>query len=406
MASIERRGSNVRVVFYHGGRRHRVELGETDDADVAAAIARIEANQHEVIRGRLEIPAGADIGLFLLTDGKRGLPAARGGEPAAPITLADLDTRYRQAVAVAVEPNTLATIAIHLRHILASLGAEFPIGQLSLDVLQGHVDRRRKRKGTRGRPILGYTIGKEIGTLRAAWNWAVSAGLLAGEFPGRGLKLPRGQAKTPFRTRDEIERLIDRGGLGEVEQADAWDGLYLVPAEVDEVLAIGKAPTRSPFFYPMLLFAAHTGARRSELIRARRADIDLETRSATIREKKRAKGQDTTRTVPLSAELARCLNCWLAGHPGGQHLFCRADRSGVTKDQARDHFDRAIAGSRWSVMRGWHVMRHSFISTCAVKGIDVRIVQSWVGHMTADMTAWYTHISPTSQRQAMDSAFG
>ena len=31
----------------------------------------------------------------------------------------------------------------------------------------------------------------------------------------------------------------------------------------------------------------------------------------------------------------------------------------VTKDEAHDHFQRTLARSKWAVLRGFHVLRHS-----------------------------------------------
>jgi len=28
----------------------------------------------------------------------------------------------------------------------------------------------------------------------------------------------------------------------------------------------------------------------------------------------------------------------------------------------------------WEVLRGWHVLRHSFISNCASRGVDQRLL--------------------------------
>ena len=48
-----------------------------------------------------------------------------------------------------------------------------------------------------------------------------------------------------------------------------------------------------------------------------------------------------------------------------------------------DDISRIVAvGSPWSVLRGYHVLRHSFISACASKGIDQRLLDEWVGHQT------------------------
>jgi integrase len=43
--------------------------------------------------------------------------------------------------------------------------------------------------------------------------------------------------------------------------------------------------------YPMMAFAAHTGARRSEMRRCTVDDVDLETEIVTIHERKRVRGR-------------------------------------------------------------------------------------------------------------------
>ena len=57
-------------------------------------------------------------------------------------------------------------------------------------------------------------------------------------------------------------------------------------------------------------------------------------------------------------------------------------------------------------IRGWHVFRHSFISNCAAKGIDQRMIDRWSGHQTDEMRKRYTHLFPDSQRQAIQLVFG
>ena len=40
----------------------------------------------------------------------------------------------------------------------------------------------------------------------------------------------------------------------------------------------------------------------------------------------------------------------------------------VTKDEAHDHFKRTVEGSKSKVLRGYHVLRHSFASNLARRG--------------------------------------
>jgi hypothetical protein len=56
------------------------------------------------------------------------------------------------------------------------------------------------------------------------------------------------------------------------------------------------------------------------MIRAQVGDVDLGGGVVTLREKKRVKGRETTRRVPLTPLLEEVLKAWLADHPGGNNL--------------------------------------------------------------------------------------
>ena len=80
-------------------------------------------------------------------------------------------------------------------------------------------------------------------------------------------------------TSDEIERILRRGGLSEEQQARLWDCLFLTSQQVEEVLDHVKETAKHPFIYPMFVLVAHTGARRSELLRSRVEDFDFDSRT-------------------------------------------------------------------------------------------------------------------------------
>ena len=137
----------------------------------------------------------------------------------------------------------------------------------------------------------------------------------------------------------------------------------------------------------------------------------------TIREKKRAKGKLTTRRVPLSPRLVEALTGWLAVRPAGQFLFSLPERLGkshkrhavgdpMTTNEAHSHFQHAVKKSRWNVLRGWHVFRHSFCSNLAAQGVDQRLIDAWVGHTTEEMRRRYRHLVPSVEQAVMRSIFG
>jgi integrase len=75
-----------------------------------------------------------------------------------------------------------------------------------------------------------------------------------------------------------------------------------------------------------------------------------------------------------------------------------------TEEEATNHLNRMFAGWRWTVVPGWHALRHGFASICASKEIDQRLIDVWMGHQTLGQQR-YQHLFP-QQRDAIRSAFG
>lgn len=418
MAWLEQHPTSGRfkICFRWGGQQLKKTVKTTNRSDAEAILIRLEENIGLVERGRLQMPPDADIATFLLSDGKMTQRPKVEPTPK-PLTLDDLRDLYVKALSCGpIEANSLQTTKMHLKHFVTTFGAPFPIAKLTLEDLQRHVERRAKKK-YRGRPLSPVTLRKEMASLRACWNWGVQSGKLQGAFPNRGLKYPKANEKPPFQTWEEIERPIARGGLTPAEEDDLWDCLFLTLPQIAELLAYVKEQTHVPFLYPMFAFAAHTGARRSEILRARIDDLDFTGQTVLLREKKRSKEKRTFRRVPLSPFLLAVLRDWLSIHPGGSHLFCqaavvahsktrRSAATPVTRDEAHDYFKRTLAEGKWKVVRGWHIFRHSFCSNCAAAGIDQRLIDAWVGHTTEEMRRRYRHLLPNQERQAIQTVFG
>jgi integrase len=408
---------NFKVCFRFRGRSYKKSLKTANRDDAEIILGGVKRTLLRLEQNLLELPSDAHILAFIMSDGKhtdKPMPQL----PAEALTLQNLIDRYTAACSVgAMEENSLETMKMHLRHFVATFGKDFALTGLQLSDLQRHVERRAKKRGIRKRPLSPTTIRKEVASFRAAWNWGVQAGLLSRPFPHRGLKYPKTTEKPPFQTWEEIERQIHGGGLDDGLQRDLWDCLYLTPAQIEELLAFVQTNAGHTFLYPMFAFAAHTGARRSEILRALITDVDFAGETVLIREKKRVRAQRTNRRVPLSAFLVEVLHDWLTRHPGGQSLFChplqvvrsrkkRLVLTPLTRNEAHDHFHRTLAGSKWAVLRGWHVLRHSFASNAAVAGVDQRFVNVWMGHQTDEMVHRYQHLRPDKQKEALALIFG
>jgi integrase len=283
----------------------------------------------------LEVPPGVAIADFILFDGKPPVDPALAARKQT--TLGELADAYLETHGNgAIESNTLATARIHLAHIQATLGKRFLLSGLTLGRLQDHIKRRQD-------DVSPVTIKKELDTFRSAWNWGLRMKWVDQPFPSSGLVYPKTDEKLPFMTTAEIKRRVRAGG----DEASLWECLYLDAKEIKALLAHVKSRRAPAWVYPMVAAAAYTGARRSELIRARLEDIDLKANVFTLREKKRARGSRTTRRVPISGPLAATLKEWLARRPAGPHLFAIGDGT-LSVQAVQKALGRVLGDSRWS----------------------------------------------------------
>ena len=274
---------------------------------------------------------------------------------------------------------------------------------------------RSKEPGRRGN-LSAATIRKELATLSSLWNWAVGQGYVKGPFPRKGLIFPKQEDKPAFQTWSQIERQIQEQGLSGKDANVLWECLYLSNSEIDKLLEFIKTESRYPFLYPMVFIAAHTGVRRSELCRMQTSDIDLTAGHLTVRERKRSRSRKTTRTIPMSKRLQKVMTSWLKEKPSSPHLFPedhrieknrreREDEGCVTPYEAGYHLKLVLRDSHRSKLKGWHVLRHSFISNCASSGVDQRFIDTWVGHQTDEQRRRYRHLFPDSQKKMIDTVF-
>ena len=291
---------NYHVSFRFGGRKFKRSLKTKSEHQANSRLHRLEENIRLVESGRLELPTEGDIPRFLLSDGK----IAKKIKIKPTLVLTEAFDEYLESIPDgSLEDNTIKMLKIHRRHLERLMGAKFKLESLKQTDLQTYITKRAKEPGRRGRPLSAVTIRKEITTLRSLWYWAVSAEYLTGEYPNQRLKYPKTKEKPPFQTYDEIMAKIETGNLNEVEQLELWDCLFLSRDEIDDLLKHVRENALHDFIYPMFVMAAHTGARRSELIRSQLVDFGSD--FVTMREKKRRRGKYSTRRVPMSSAAIR-----------------------------------------------------------------------------------------------------
>jgi integrase len=402
MASLQKKGNSWYCQFYWRAQRFTFAVGRVTRPQAEAKATKAGEIVELLERGMLKLPDGMGIAAFIKHDGQPPAPA-ESQKVSQKSSMGVLRDAYLRAHEASHEVKTLYTAKIHLNHLVATLGKGFDLRTLELAHLQKHVDRRCPR-------VSPATAAKEISTLRTAWNWGARMKLVTGPCPVKGLLYPKMDEKPPFQTRAEIERQVE--GLTDEHRLELWDALYLTLPEIDAFLTNVRATAAHPWIHPLVATVAHAGLRRSELVRVRKSDVDFDAMTLTVRERKRSKGKRTTRRVPLSTALAAILRDWLDVSPGGQLLFAQSEEVFRSKKRSRttghangaerpkslkgrlvgisdrerpgilpltihevsDHFRRTVNGGDWAVIPGLHCLRHSFVSACASKGLDQRII--------------------------------
>ncbi len=399
------KAGKARIFFRFAGTQYNKTIRVSTDNEARRACALIEETIQDLERGKLTMPSDADPAAFIMSGGKltsKPKPAQM-QEAQKPPTLGEVFSIYAETLTPgSKESNTMTTELVHSRHFRRVIGEKVVFDTLGVDSLQKYADKRHIEGVGR------QTIHKELSTLRIVWSWALKRRHVAAPLMWKmtDLTLPKANEKPPFQTWEQITRRIERGGLTEEEQAESWECLWLDQQRTRECLTWVKENGFYPFIYPMFSFAAYTGARRSELVRSERDDWDFEAGSVSIRQKKADTSKTfTRRNVPIHPDLADVMKKWFEEQPGGRWTIATEDGLPIDPKAATKYFRRTLEGGKWSVLRGWHVFRHSLASNMASAQVDQRIINEILGHHTDEMERRYRHLQPREQAHALHSLF-
>lgn len=247
-----------------------------------------------------------------------------------------------------------------------------------------------------------------------------------------GLAVDHGWCVTNPVTRAARPRRRGGGGNPDLQFLTVAELEAVIAAIPNETVLRTPAPTRrgrrgpapppppdvlGPVLRVLILAAAVTGLRQSELLGIRWRDIDVtasrvRVRNAYVRGEHSSDGKSdlsTRRSVPMADWLARELAVWreraafdhdddLAfAHP---QLGRPLDPSKVTK-----RFKAACREAGVREIR-FHDLRHTFATSLAASGAPLRAIQEFLGHADLKTTQIYAHYSPAAWEVDMvNSAF-
>jgi integrase len=207
-----------------------------------------------------------------------------------------------------------------------------------------------------------------------------------------------------LRYADEID-LIERAPKIKTLKVAPQKFDFFAPEEFERLVA---SSAQEPDWHAAVLVAGEAGLRMGEILALEWGDIDLKAGTLTVmRNDWRGQigspksGKD--REIPLTVRAAAALKA--IRHLKSRLVFCHDDGSRWTLTTMRTGIARQEkrAGLRRT---GWHVLRHSFCSHLAGRGVAAVVIKKLAGHSSIAVTNRYMHESEGDLREAINRLGG
>jgi integrase/recombinase XerD len=174
--------------------------------------------------------------------------------------------------------------------------------------------------------------------------------------------------------------------------------VVLSQEEVRSILAV----VRVPVYRACLETIYACGLRISEAVHIQVTDIDKDRMVLRVR----GKG-NKEREVPLSQRTLSALREFWKTHRSKPWLFPATLQRGSDRNagciavpNVRWAFERALQKSGVNKPAHVHSLRHSYATHLLEAGVQLRVIQEFLGHQSPSTTAIYTHLSVAVREQA------
>ena len=204
-----------------------------------------------------------------------------------------------------------------------------------------------------------------------------------------------------LRVAESWEVIDQRPPIKRLKQIDP-DWHYLGFAEATQL--IQAAAKEKPLWHAMIVLALRTGMRQCELLALRWSAVDLKAATVVVRERvwrgdlDTPKSRTSCRTIPLSADACEALKAWR--HLRGELVFCDAKGQRLTAGACKWPLWRTCEEAGLERI-GWHVLRHTFASHLAMRGVPITTISELMGHSDLKTTQRYMHLSPAHKAEAV-----
>jgi len=144
-----------------------------------------------------------------------------------------------------------------------------------------------------------------------------------------------------------------------------------------------------------------TGCRYGELTRMRASDFNAEAGTITVRESKAGK----PRHVALTDEGQALFAELTAGKTGRDLVFVRDDGKAWGPSHQQRPLEAASVRAKIEPAATFHILRHTYASALAMRGVPMGVIAAQLGHSDTRMTErHYAHLSPNYVAETVRAA--
>ena len=177
----------------------------------------------------------------------------------------------------------------------------------------------------------------------------------------------------------------------------------------EEIATLLKTVKNDILMHNVILFGLYTGCRMNELLNLQWKDIDLSEKIILIRNKEDFNTKTgKSRMIPLCDTLRRVINKMIIEngkiitlHEPESYIFCKRDNKRYSKSTISHYFKCYLRKAKLPEKFHFHCLRHTFITNCIKRGMNINYVQALAGHSELKTTLGYTHIGIEDLKMAI-----
>ena len=164
---------------------------------------------------------------------------------------------------------------------------------------------------------------------------------------------------------------------------------------------------RLPRFYAYFWTVYSCGLRLNEALALQVGDIDAERMRIHVHRGKGAKD----RFVPLPQATLQVLRDYWKTHRHSKLLFPKTNQKGVAVERARQTMNestvqgalrRVVMELKFTRSISIHSLRHSYATHLLEAGVNLRLLQQYLGHSSLKTTSRYLHLTNAGQENAFE----